>query len=144
MNKLIFIFVVIMMISCSPKGWVIQGNISGDEAEGKTVYLYKGVSFYKIVVDSAVIKDGRFEFHDEKLVSPDLYTIMFFPDDTRGIMGDRGYAFRPVIPVFLDEGTYEIRAEWDKIRVVSSGSALLEYRPYRIKEDIGQSDFQRF
>lgn len=30
-------------------------------------------------------------------------------------MGDRGYAFRPVIPVFLDEGTYEIRAEWDKI-----------------------------
>ena len=115
MNKLIFIFVVIMMISCSPKGWVIQGNISGDEAEGKTVYLYKGVTFYKIVVDSAVIKDGRFEFHDEKLVSPDLYTIMFFPDDTRGIMGDRGYAFRPVIPVFLDEGTYEIRAEWDKI-----------------------------
>lgn len=70
MNKLIFIFVVIMMISCSPKGWVIQGNISGDEAEGKTVYLYKGVTFYKIVVDSAVIKDGRFEFHDEKLVSP--------------------------------------------------------------------------
>lgn len=70
MNKLIFIFVVIMMISCSPKGWVIQGNISGDEAEGKTVYLYKGVTFYKIVVDSAVIKDGRFEFHDEKLDVP--------------------------------------------------------------------------
>ncbi|MFR7811664.1 MAG: hypothetical protein ACLU4N_21800 [Butyricimonas faecihominis] len=47
MNKLIFIFVVIMMISCSPKGWVIQGNISGDEAGGRPFIFTRVLLFIK-------------------------------------------------------------------------------------------------
>lgn len=115
---LMAILILCGMASCSREGYVVRGNISGDAAEGKTVYLYKGITFSKIPVDSTVLRNGQFEFRGDT-IAPGVYSLMIFPDDTRGMTNTRGYIFRPVIPVFIGGGTIVVRAELDSIPLES-------------------------
>lgn len=102
------------MVACSADGYVINGEIAGEEGEGKTVYLVKGRGMEKKVLDSTVIKNGHFRFEGE-MVEPVLCSLVFFPDETRSEVVRTGYIFRPIIPVFVDKGKIEIAAEWGRI-----------------------------
>ena len=106
----------LLAVACAPKGYVITGKIAG--GEGKTVHLLAGKDeLMKVAIDSAVIRDGRFEFTGE-LDAPALLTLKFFPDDYRG-KGTTRYLFRPVIPLFVDEGRAHVEAAFDSIPLAS-------------------------
>jgi peroxiredoxin len=109
--------IFLLATACSSDGYVITGKISG--GEGKAVHLLTGnEEIMKVAIDSAVIgSDGRFEFRGE-LDAPALLTLKFFPDDTRG-KGTRRYIFRPVIPLFVDKGRFEVEAAFDSIPLAS-------------------------
>lgn len=117
--------------SCTPNAYVVEGNIIGTVAEGKTVYLYNGVTFYKTLVDSTVIVNGHFNFSSDTLPEPGVYTLVFFPDSTRGMVGERGYVFRPAIPIFLHEGKMAIEADWEKIPT-EDFYGCYDYSPWKI------------
>jgi thiol-disulfide isomerase/thioredoxin len=102
----------LLVASCAPKGYVITGKISG--AEGKTVHLVTGKhELLRVPIDSAVIRDGRFEMKGE-LAVPELLALRFFPDDSRGA-GKTGYVFRPTIPFFIERGRVHVEAVLDSI-----------------------------
>ncbi len=106
--------VSLLAVSCTQKGYLIKGNISGN-ADGKTVYLYSGPNFYSMVpLDSAVIQNGKFEFSGE-LTTPELLTIKIYMDENRNMMVNNRYAFRPIIPVFIRDGKITITAVLDSI-----------------------------
>lgn len=104
-----------LLAACTKSPHVIKGCIFGEEAEGKTVYLYEGTQFHKTVVDSAVIEGGRFTINSDTLPNTGIYTLVFFLDDSRGIVDKKGYVFRPVIPFFWEGGNVSISADWNGI-----------------------------
>ncbi len=100
-----------LLFSCTPKGYIIKGDLSGQGCEGKTVFLYKGA---EELIDSTTIHNGKFRFSGN-LETPTLYTLKFFPDNSRARFINNSYAFRPVIPIFLENGTTTIQAKWEEI-----------------------------
>lgn len=118
-NILIILFSLFscsLLIACTPSGYTIKGKISGD-VEGKMLFLYAGNELFltkKDIVDSTVIKDGKFEFKGE-LANPDLLTIKLFNTDDREDFGAKGFIFRPAIPLFVDEGVISIEADVEQI-----------------------------
>lgn len=118
----------VVAVGCAPKGYTIEGNISGD-ADGKTVYLYSGVGpFFEEAdaVDSTVIAGGKFRFTGE-VPHADAYTLKFFTGESRSSMGERGYAFRPLIPLFLSKGTLKIDAVFDSIPLDKLSTSGVSY-----------------
>lgn len=110
----------LLVAACSPKGFEIEGNLTGD-VEGRTVYLYTGSELLgtREVRDSTVIRDGHFVFRGEAS-APSLLTMKIYPaDGDRRMMDEKGFAFRPVIPLFIGEGKVQIEAALDKIPLES-------------------------
>ena len=133
MNKTVLLagtalIVSMLLLSCTPKGYVIKGNLSGQGYEGKTVFLYKGA---EELIDSTTIHNGKFRFSGN-LETPTLYTLKFFPDNSRARFINNSYAFRPVIPIFLENGTTAIQAEWEKIPLENLGQGY-DYSSMEIK-----------
>jgi thiol-disulfide isomerase/thioredoxin len=90
-----------------PEGYVIKGKIKG--AEGRFVQLLTGKDeLFQVAIDSAVIKNGRFEFKGE-LAAPTLLTIKFFESD------EREFELRPIVPLFVDKGVFLVEAMLDSI-----------------------------
>jgi thiol-disulfide isomerase/thioredoxin len=105
---------LLLAAACTPKGYVISGNIAGD-ADGKVVHLCTGTEYYDLTaIDSAVIRDGKFRF-EGKLTAPDRLVLKFYPPDDRNVMTPRGYIFRPLVPLFVDNGSISIEATLDSI-----------------------------
>ena len=102
------------LTACQPQGYTIKGTLTGD-AEGKTVYLCRGTNIFALEgIDSTVVTNGQFEFSG-KLDTPELLTVKIFPDSTRSMMGPRGVNMRPIIPLLVENGTFEITACLDSI-----------------------------
>ena len=91
-----------LLFSCTPKGYRIKGDLSGQGCEGKTVFLYKGT---QELIDSTTIHNGKFHFSGN-VETPTLYTLKFFPDNSRARFIKGSYAFRPIIPIFLENGQF--------------------------------------
>lgn len=142
--KILIALAVLLLAGCGgPKGYTIKGNITG--GEGKTIYLYRGLgSFFAPddVVDSTVIVNGAFELKGE-LANPDVYTLKFFVDDSRADRGERGYVFRPLIPLFLTDGTINVEAVFDSIPLdrLTVGGLSYDYSNITVS---GPDDFNLF
>jgi thiol-disulfide isomerase/thioredoxin len=131
MKTTFYLVVALLVASCgTPKGYVITGEISG--AGGKTVHLLTGKSEqFLVAIDSAMIReDGRFEFKGE-LAVPALLTLKIFPTDERGTMVNNRYAFRPVIPLFIDKGRVQVEATLDSIPLATFGEGY-DYSKVRV------------
>lgn len=116
MRLLILSGIAAIFAGCASDGYKIVGKVSG-AADGRTAYLYTGTGplFTDAdIVDSTVIAGGRFRFVG-KLDAPRLHTIKIFPDGNRELVGEGGYIFRPVIPLFLDYGTTTVTAVYENI-----------------------------
>lgn len=100
--------------ACQEQGYTIKGTLTGD-AEGKTVYLCRGTNIFTLEgIDSTVVTNGQFEFSG-KLDAPELLTVKIFPDSIRSMMGEHGVNMRPIIPLLVENGAYEINACLDSI-----------------------------
>lgn len=100
--------------ACQEQGYTIKGTLTGD-AEGKTVYLCRGMNIFALEgIDSTVVTNGQFEFTGT-LAEPELLTVKIFPDSTRSMQGEHGIAMRPIIPLIVENGAYEINACLDSI-----------------------------
>ncbi|MBR3064748.1 MAG: AhpC/TSA family protein [Bacteroidales bacterium] len=96
----------------------IDGRFTGD-VEGKTVYLTRaGVEpesrFQPEVIDSTVIRDGKFTFRGT-VEEPALMILKYFPDDRRAASDDRGILMHPVVPILVDGGTIRVEAPVDSL-----------------------------
>ncbi len=96
----------------------IDGHFTGD-VEGKTVYLTRaGVEPESLwqpeVLDSTVIRDGKFSFSG-KLEEPALMILKYFPDDRRAASDDRGVLMHPVVPLLIDGGNIQVEAAVDSL-----------------------------
>lgn len=94
------------------QGFMIKGNVAG--ADGKTVHLLKGIFPGAPVIDSTVIREGRFEIRGV-LATPELVLVKIFPDANRDLMGADGYIFRPAIPMLIWQDTITIETALDRI-----------------------------
>ena len=100
--------------ACQEQGYTIKGTLTGD-AEGKTVYLCRGMNIFALEgIDSTVVTNGQFTFTGT-LAEPELLTVKIFPDSTRSMQGEHGIAMRPIIPLIVENGAYEINACLDSI-----------------------------
>lgn len=123
MNKFSTVLMSGLLLSAataSAKSFEIKGLFHGD-TEGKTVYLMKSgtseMSKYRPqVLDSTVIKDGKFLFKG-KLDEPTLLLVKYFPNDNRGDMEPDGRraAMRPVLPLYIDGGKISVEASVDSM-----------------------------
>lgn len=96
----------------------IDGHFTGD-VEGKTVYLTRaGVEPESLwqpeVLDSTVIRDGRFSF-EGSVDEPTLLMLKYFPDDRREAADDRGVLMHPVVPLLIDGGKIQVEAAVDSL-----------------------------
>jgi thiol-disulfide isomerase/thioredoxin len=96
----------------------IDGLFSGD-VEGKTVYLTRASvepesRFQPEVLDSTVIRDGRFAFSGT-LEEPTLLILKYFPDENRAAASDRGIIMRPILPLLIDGGNIRVEAAVDSL-----------------------------
>lgn len=132
---------------CAQKGYTIEGKISG--GDGKTVYLYTGIGPFfsgEALLDSTVISNGKFEFSG-RVEYPGIYTLKFFPDDSRALRDERGYIFRPQICLYLDNGgTVAIDAAFDSIPKdnLSSAGISYDYSKIGISGPVGFSVFKKY
>lgn len=90
-----------MFFACGQKGYTIKGTLTGDSVTIKdgTAMLYNPMG--QVMVDSAKITDGRFEFKSDK-VKPGDYAI--YVRDAKGS-----------IPIFLEDGKFTVEADIDKL-----------------------------
>ena len=90
-----------MFFACGQKGFVVKGTLKGDSVAVKdgVAMLYNPRS--KVMVDSAKITDGRFEFKNDK-VKPGDYAIF-----VRNA--------KDAIPIFLEDGRFTVEADIDRL-----------------------------
>ena len=96
--------------AATAKNFTIKGLFHGD-VEGKTVYLMKSHQYSPTVLDSTVIRNGKFQFKG-KLAEPTKLILKYYPSAYRGKMSPDGsrYQSYPVLPLYIDGGKVTVEA----------------------------------
>ncbi|MDR2130742.1 MAG: AhpC/TSA family protein [Odoribacteraceae bacterium] len=102
-----------LLAGCAEKDYLLQGIIAG-EAEGKVVHLCVDNTFNTEVIDSTIIRDGRFTFKGH-VEHPRLLHVKIRKSENQIDTVTRRVNFPLVIPLFVDKGTMTITAHMDSI-----------------------------
>jgi len=127
MGKLILIFsaIALAFASCESPGYKIEGTFVQDTHEGKAIYLYwmNLDSLYAkgpVLLDSAVVKDGAYQFRGQVAESPAMgvLTSERFENAQQGRIGNF-----VMVPVILEQNHIS-RITIDSSAVVASGTGI--------------------
>lgn len=99
--------ILILMVSCGDKNaYTIKGVVAGNEYDGKAVYLetldetWEG----RQIVDTAYIKDGKFEFSGLAGEKPSMYFFVF----------EEGLAEIKGLPIVIEPGNISVRIMFEE------------------------------
>lgn len=115
--KNVWICMILLFVGvhvCCADGYRIKGKIIGG-GEGMKIFLTTKSSFDRVVFDSAIIKNGEFEFQG-RMDFPALRAITINKDVTNR----NTYQSTVSLPFFLDNSSIEIVAPYDSLPSLSS------------------------
>ncbi len=103
-NVIVPLLLVLLFATCeTTNGYVIEGNIEGENTEGTELTLRKYAEGNQLItVDSAMITNGSFTFKGDPRKSPELHYIFFGKGQEN-------------IPIIVENGTIEITAQRDSL-----------------------------
>ncbi len=114
--RLYFIPLILLFFTTACKkstdGFLIEGAVQGDNAEGTELTLRKfGDNNQLIIVDSATVKAGKFSFDGAPVEGPELYRIFFGNGQEN-------------IPLIVENGVIEVSAQRDSLAFAKIGGTL--------------------
>jgi len=112
-NAIVPFLLVLLFAACeSTNGYIIEGNVEGENTDGTELTLRKYAEANQMItVDSAMIKNGSFTFKGGPSKSPELHYIFFGKGQEN-------------IPVIIENGTIEVTAQRDSLTFAKIGGTL--------------------
>ncbi|MDG1572872.1 TlpA disulfide reductase family protein [Robiginitalea sp. M366] len=106
-HPFMLLFALMLIASCNPggqAGFRIEGQLEGNAADGKQVFLRKSDENLQTVdVDTTTVQGGTFGFEGE-IAQPELYYIF--------VEGSRG-----AVPMVLEPGTVQVQGHKDSLQL---------------------------
>lgn len=104
-NTLTTLFATVLLASCQPQGYTIEGTLAGENMTGKVYLEYPSYLDGPILVDSTTITEGKFVFKG-KVDRPAQYHILMHLDNAPASSGSQDKKYQSTLYIDNSDITY--------------------------------------